>query len=190
MRKGSFNASHCLIAIAVALASPAGAQQTDKILSGYGYAVDGNTLAIGADSVRIAGVMAPLLNQRGEDQIARSYPAGLYARDVLASFVAERPIACRVVPQRSKEKDAQGRYFGICAAGKTQDIGASLIKRGWAMVDRSGDTVVYGNYAELESLAKASRFGIWQGPIQLPWLAADASSPSPPTQANQAEQAK
>jgi hypothetical protein len=60
VRKGSFNASHCLIAIAAALAGPAGAQQTDKILSGYGYAVDGNTLAIGADSVRITGVMAPL----------------------------------------------------------------------------------------------------------------------------------
>lgn len=190
MRKGSFNASHCLIAIAAALAGPAGAQQTDKILSGYGYAVDGNTLTIGADSVRITGVMAPLLDQNGEDQIARSYPAGLYARDVLASFVAEKPIACRVVPQHSKEKDAQGRYFGICAAGQTQDIGAALVQRGWAMVDRSGDTAAYGNYAELESLAKASRFGIWQGPIQLPWLAANASAPSSSTQANRAEQAK
>ncbi|MGB8816819.1 MAG: thermonuclease family protein [Rhizobiaceae bacterium] len=187
MNKGSFGASVWFLTLAGALVSPAAAQQTDKILSGYGYAVDGNTLAIGADSIRITGVMAPLLNQRGEDQIARSYPAGLYARDVLASFVAERPIACRVVPQHSKEKDGQGRYFGICAAGQTQDIGAALVQRGWAIVDRSGDTAAYGNYAELESLAKASRFGIWQGPIQLPWLAADASSPSPSTEAEPAQ---
>jgi endonuclease YncB( thermonuclease family) len=81
--KGSFGASVRFLTLAGALVSPAGAQQTDKILSGYGYAVDGNTLAIGADSIRITGVMAPQLDQSGEDQIARSYPAGLYARDVL-----------------------------------------------------------------------------------------------------------
>jgi endonuclease YncB( thermonuclease family) len=154
---------------ALTAATPASAQQTDKIISGYGYALTGDTLRIGEDDVRLLGAAAPRLDQKGEDTIGRVYPAGLYARDVLASLIAEQPIGCRVIPQQGQEKDSQGRYFGACAAGNTPDLSASMIQRGWAFADRSGITPVFSNYSNAEKVGRGRRVGIWQGPMTAPW---------------------
>ena len=159
-----------LVSALVAISTlSAHAQQTDKIISGYGYTIDGNTIQIGSDKIRLVGSAAPKLTQTGQDTIARPYPAGLYARDVLASIIADKPLGCRVVPQKGEEKDAEGRFFGICAAPKISDVSGEMIKRGWAMIDRSGETQIYSTYVNIETSSKTIRRGIWQGPIDKPW---------------------
>jgi endonuclease YncB( thermonuclease family) len=173
MMKIAFGALFCLAS------SSALAQQTDKIISGYGYAVDGNTIQIGSDKIRLLGAYAPLLDQNGTDAIARNYPAGLYARDVLASIIADQPLGCRVVPQNASEQDKLGRFFGICASGIAADVSGEMIKRGWSMIDRSGDTQVYSTYVDLESAAKLISKGIWQGPLEKPWEVKRPSLGSP-----------
>lgn len=159
-----------ITALFLMTATNANAAQTDKIISGYGYTIDGNTVQIGDNTVRLLGSIAPYLNQMGQDVIGREYPAGLYARDVLASIIADQPLGCRVVPQNGKEKDANGNYFGICAAPQVSDVSAEMIKRGWAMIDRSGETQVYSTYVDIESKSKTILRGIWQGPLEKPWV--------------------
>lgn len=143
--------------------------QTDKIISGYGYTLDGNTIKIGTETVRLLGSSAPHIDQMGHDEIGRQYPAGLYARDVLASIIADQPLGCRVVPQNGSEKDSFGHYYGICAAPQIGDVSAEMIRRGWAMIDRSGETQVYSTYVNIESKSKTILRGIWQGPLEKPW---------------------
>lgn len=163
------NLKPVLTALFILTVSNVNAAQTDKIISGYGYTIDGNTVKIGENTVRLLGSIAPKLDQMGQDVIGREYPAGLYARDVLASIIADQPLGCRVVPQNGKEKDAEGNYFGICAAAQVSDVSAEMIKRGWAMIDRSGETLVYRSYVEIETKSKRILRGIWQGPIEKPW---------------------
>lgn len=156
-------------ALLLAFVSTAYAAQTDKIISGYGYTLDGNTVKIGTNTVRLLGSVAPHLDQMGQDGIGREYPAGLYARDVLASIIADQPLGCRVVPQNGNETDKNGNYYGICAAPQVGDVSAEMIRRGWAMIDRSGETQVYSTYVDIESKSKTILRGIWQGPLEKPW---------------------
>ncbi|GGB09019.1 hypothetical protein GCM10011491_41210 [Brucella endophytica] len=157
-------------ALAALISSGVQAQQTDRIISGYGYTVDGDSLVVAGQPVRLAGISAPALEQKGEDRIKRGYPAGLFARDVLASFVADQALGCRVVPQNGKEADGLDRLYAVCATAQVTDIGGEMIRRGWAIIDRSGETQVYGNYVKNEAEAKAAGRGVWQGPFTEPWL--------------------
>lgn len=175
----TFTKSLLALLIAASAAAPALAQQTDKILSGYGYAISGDTLRIAADDVRLIGVAAPRLEQKGQDTIGRSYPAGLYARDVLASLIAEKPISCRVIPQNGEEKDKNGRYFGACATSSSPDLSADMLTRGWAFADRSGEFPIFSNYANAEKIGRGKRVGIWQGPMTPPWELAASAQETP-----------
>ena len=42
--------------------------------------------------------------------------------------------------------------------------------RGVAIIARSCETQVYGNYVKNETEAKALGRGVWQGPFKEPWL--------------------
>lgn len=158
-----------LAVAALAAIPPAAAQQTDRIVSGYGYSIDGDSLVIAGDRIRLAGIDAPELEQEGEDKIGRTYPAGRFARDMLAAIIADQSIGCRVLPQKDGEKDAQGRYVAICATSTVPDVGAQMIGRGWALVDRSGETAIYGNYVQAETEARKLGRGVWQGRMAEPW---------------------
>lgn len=159
-----------LLFAVLAMAPPASAQQADRIISGYGYTLDGDSLVVAGQEIRLAGIDGPELDQKGEDRIKREYPAGFFARDVLASIVADQSLGCRVVPQNGKESDSKGRFYAVCATAQVQDVGGEMVKRGWAIIDRSGETQVYGNYVKNEAEAKAIGRGVWQGPFKEPWL--------------------
>jgi len=146
-----------------AMVTPALSQQADRILSGYGYAVDGETLAIGADKIRLATIVAPALADQATDRVGRSYPAGPFARDVLASLVAEQSIGCRATPINGRDRDSEGRIFAICSSSSTADLAAELVKRGWAVLDRIKGVPVYASYKANEAAAKTSGRGLWQG---------------------------
>lgn len=155
----------CLFAVA-----PASAQQADRIISGYAYTVDGDTFVIAGQFMRLAGIDAPQLDQNAEDRIKRQYPAGLFARDALAAIIADQNLGCRAVPQNDNEADGRGQLYVVCATAIVQDVGAAMVERGWALVDRSGETRVYGNYVDHEREAKSRGKGVWQGRFDEPWL--------------------
>jgi endonuclease YncB( thermonuclease family) len=84
--------------------------------------VDGDTLKIGSERVRLHGIDAPEYKQRCAD----GWQAGEAARHALASLVWAGKTQCEKVTT-----DRYGRTVAICRVNG-EDIGAAMVRRGMA----------------------------------------------------------
>jgi len=121
--------------------------------------VDGDTLHTGSERIRLAGIDAPELSQTCRDGQARAWSCGQAAKQRLAALVAQGSVSCS-----ARGQDRYGRTLAVCAAGHVADVGAALVRDGYAVnYDR-----YTGDYAAAESEARAARRGIWQGAFEQP----------------------
>lgn len=90
-------------------------------------AVDGDTLRLGRETWRLAGIDAP----------ERGTAAGRRAAEALRSLIGDRDVTCR---QRGTET-SYGRKVGFCTVDG-QDLGEAMLRSGqacrWARYDREG----------------------------------------------------
>ena len=118
-------------------------------ITGKAWVVDGDTIKVTGETVRIGGLDAPELGQRSLSQDGHWFDHGQYVRSVLI-----RKIGGRHVCVRSREYDAYGRVVGTVTCGDT-DIGGWLVGSGLAVAayDR--------RYEQLEGEARRHKRGIW-----------------------------
>ena len=127
-------------------------------VSGVATVMDGNTLLINGQRVRLAGIEAAESGQACVSGFGRPYECGRAATLFLEQHTRNQPVRCRVLGRSST-----GRLVGRCVAGGL-DLAAGLVRGGWAFAFRSlGD-----NYLEQESLAQATQLGVWSGLTQTP----------------------
>ena len=122
-------------------------------VAGAPYVVDGDTISFASRRVRLQGMDAPELAQTCE-RSGVAYRCGEEARRVLVGLTSGRAVSCRL-----SGRDRYERALGTCAAGGA-DLGASLVRRGWA--------VAYGAYEREEAEARSARAGLWAGPFERP----------------------
>lgn len=167
-----------LIIAAIALASFAAGftyratHATSPLLRGRPRVVDGDTLVVAGESIRLKGVDAPESGQRctrrGGGWLAQhrgSYDCGEAATKALARYLRLRRVTCV-----GSTKDKYGRRLARCYVrawwGGDTDVGVWLLTRGHA--------VVYGAapraYREAEARAKARKAGVWGGSFEVPAL--------------------
>lgn len=151
-------------AVVMAMAAAVYAADLPTEVTGVASVVDGDTLDLGAVTVRLHGVDAPEAGQRCQRADGKSWPCGLRAADRLAGLADGRAVRCAVL-----ERDQYGRLIGRCAAsgsdGGVRDVGRQMVREGlaWAFTRFSND------YVEDEVEARARRTGIWQGAAEAPW---------------------
>jgi endonuclease YncB( thermonuclease family) len=137
-----------------------------RVVSGLrAVVVDGDSLRIGHDDIRIEGIDAPELRQSCRNSDGREWPCGRAARARLTELLSGAEIICR-----QTGKDRYGRTLAVCAAGSVRDIGEAMVLAGLAVnYDRYGD-----RYLAAQTQARAVRRGIWSGPFETPenWRAA------------------
>jgi endonuclease YncB( thermonuclease family) len=121
-----------------------------ETISGRARAVDGDTLSIGAERVRLFGVDAPEMDQMC-DRDGRLWACGAMARDMLADLVAAGRLGCDVV-----DTDRYGRAVAVCALGE-QDVGAQMVRQGGAIAYRRYSE----RYVNAETAARREGLGIW-----------------------------
>lgn len=165
---------HCgVVALAVCLAlSPEVAGSST--VTGRASVVDGDTIEIAGQRIRLNGVDAPESWQRCDDAQGQSYRCGRAAALGLDAFLAaSRPTSCQPV-----DRDRYGRLVAICHRADGRDVGEWLVENGYAV-----DWTRYSNgaYSQTQEVAKAVGRGIWQGTFTQPCLARADRAKRPPT---------
>jgi endonuclease YncB( thermonuclease family) len=89
----------------------------EAILTGHARTIDGDTLEIGAVSVRLKGIAAP----------ERDEPGGSEATEAMRRLIGDREVRCELTGERT-----HGRAVGFCRAGAT-DLNGSMVQGGWAL---------------------------------------------------------
>lgn len=132
---------------------PAAAQT----ISGPVVAIDGDTLDMTGERIRLVGIDAPESQQMCE-RGGQAWACGPEATALLAAMVAGKSIACE--PQG---RDAYGRTLARCGAGD-HDLGAIMAREGLAVAVANAGA----DYRAEEATAKAFRLGLWASTFQMP----------------------
>lgn len=138
------------------LFSAAPREQTRLAVAAEVRVVDGETLALGAEVMRLAGVRAPARGQACRDATGRSFDCGAAAAEALVRLVGGRAVECRV-----QGRDPQGRPLGLCRAGGAE-LNASLVAEGWGLATGGA-----GALQPLEAAARDGRRGLWAAAADL-----------------------
>jgi endonuclease YncB( thermonuclease family) len=141
-------------------------RRTDS-LTGPAKVIDGDTIVVAEQLVRLHGIDAPELDQtfwwRGQ-QIA----CGTMSLAALEALIAGVKIRCEIV-----ERDRHGRLVAKVFSPNGVDIGRRLVSAGWALAYRRYST----DYVAAEDEARKARRGMWRGTFVKPW---DWRAASPP----------
>jgi endonuclease YncB( thermonuclease family) len=145
------------LAIVLILALPASATP----LVGVPSVIDGDTIEIHGERIRLNGIDAPESAQLCTNAAGKTYRCGQVASLALAEFLkAHGPTACIEV-----DRDKFRRKVAVCTA-KGTDIGEWMVRQGYAL-----DWPKYsaGFYIGAETEARAAKRGIWAGSFERPW---------------------
>jgi endonuclease YncB( thermonuclease family) len=119
--------------------------------------VDGDTLDIAGQRIRLAGIDAPEWDQTCTEPDGGLWRCGAAATDLLASSVRGQRVACR-----PEARDRYDRIVATCSAdgGGHGDLGEALVEAGLALgTDR---------YRSDEAKARERALGMWRGKFATP----------------------
>lgn len=120
--------------------------------------IDGDTLEIRSERIRLFGIDAPELGQPWWDADGREADAGEAAREALAALVEGRRLAVKVL-----REDRYRRSIAIVKVDG-QDVARSLVSRGWAFASPGSS-----RYRRTENAARRRKRGLWKGEVNMPW---------------------
>jgi endonuclease YncB( thermonuclease family) len=158
MRHGGIAFIGLLVALAVVPFAHA------DTLVGQASVIDGDTIEIHGERVRLWGIDAPESGQTCGD-----WRCGQHAANELAAWLGERTVICTPL-----DTDRFGRIVAMCGAiyrsgdekAVGQDIGSWLVQHGWAL---DYERYSNGTYASEQAEAQAARRGIWATEFIEPW---------------------
>lgn len=134
---------------AALLAVPAAAES----LSGRATVVDGDTLKLSGEVIRLHGIDAPESGQRCARSNGGTWDCGKWARKQLTQLVGSGPVTCA-----GQERDRYGRLVAKCMRDGV-DIGEAMVERGAAHAYRKYSL----DYVDAEKRAFVAALGLWQG---------------------------
>lgn len=144
-------------------------------LTGVPTVIDGDTIDIRGQRIRLHGIDAPESKQICLVKGAK-YRCGQKAALALLDRIGRSSVTCQ-----AKDIDRYGRLVAVCFNGQ-EDLNGWLVSQGLAVAYRRYSH----DYVGQENGAKASSAGLWSGEFVMPWdwrhgkrLASEKTSPSP-----------
>lgn len=136
--------------------------------------VDGDTLSLSGERIRLHGIDAPELAQTCPDAHGGTWSCGAWSKAVLARLASEG-VECAEM-----DVDRYGRVVAVCFADGV-DLNAAMVARGaaYAYVKYSSD------YLQQQQLARQTSAGLWRSGAQVPseYRAQERAGLTPVTQA-------
>jgi endonuclease YncB( thermonuclease family) len=136
--------------------SPANAET----IAGRATVIDGDTLEIHGERIRILDIDAPESRQTCMQPDGTEWRCGQKAALAVSDWIGQRPVTCE-----TSKKDMYNRWLARCAAGGG-DLGQWMAVNGWAVPYRDCKCEVIRDAAKA---AKEAKRGIWSGSFQMPW---------------------
>lgn len=132
---------------------------SDAVIEGTATVIDGDTIEIGGERLRLEGIDAPELAQSCLRGSGTAWSCGKEASQALKALVAGKMVACD-----RKGEDKYGRVLAVCFV-EGDDINAAMVQSGFARA-----FIKYSqSYAATEVEARVAGAGIWQGEHVAPW---------------------
>jgi endonuclease YncB( thermonuclease family) len=122
-------------------------------IKGFSKVVDGDTVHINNNKIRLNGIDAPEKKQiciRSKQE----YSCGTESTEALLKKIEKKPIICKV----ELNKDRYGRFIGVCFVGKI-NLNKWMVRNGHAVAYRRYSK----DYIQDEEHAKKQKIGLWAG---------------------------
>ena len=139
--------------LALALPLPAAGQS----FSGPALAVDGDTLEMAGERIRLFGIDAPERTQTC-DRKGAEWACGSDATALLAGMVSGRTFDCT-----PRDRDSYGRIVAVCRVGD-RDLGGVMVREGMAVALPAFTQ----DYVDAEARAKRFAMALWGSTFQTP----------------------
>jgi endonuclease YncB( thermonuclease family) len=128
-------------------------------LIGPARVLDGDTIAIADERVRLHGIDAPELDQTFWCD-GKELNCGAMAQAALEALIAGITLRCEAI-----ERDRYGRLVAKCFSPKGVDICRRMVASGWALAYRHYSE----DYIDAEDAAREAFRGLWRGSFTKPW---------------------
>ena len=129
-------------------------------VSGSAVVVDGDTLRIGSERIRLHGIDAPEARQQCKDAEGRAYSCSAKASAYLVSLIGTQEVQCKGI-----ERDRYRRLVAVCKVGET-NINEAMVRSGWALAYRQYSK----DYVSAEDSARTRKAGVWDGSFVEPFV--------------------
>jgi endonuclease YncB( thermonuclease family) len=159
-----------ILVILLAFTGPAAAQ-----VSGWAVPIDGDTIEIAGERVRLHGIDAPESDQECTDATGATSRCGELATQALRALIDGQTVSCQ-----QSDTDKYGRIVAVCRRGEV-DLNATMVREGWAVAYVEYAT----DYVAEEAQAKRDRRGIWGGKFIVPAAYRKGGQPQPEQQSRE-----
>ena len=150
---------HRAILLASALFASVVRAESAPVIQGTASVIDGDTIEIRGERVRLDAIDAPESSQLCLDAAGKRYRCGQKSAFALAEMIGRLVVSCE-----PKGRDRYKRTIAVCFKSST-NLNAWMVAQGWAVAFRK-----YGiDYIAQEDDARIARRGIWAGSFEMPW---------------------
>ena len=130
-----------------------------KTIYGKAKTIDGDTIHIGNNKIRLHAIDAPEIKQKCTKEY-KKWNCGLESKKFLKYLIGNNQIQCK-----TNGKDRYNRYIGVCYINDI-DINSEMVINGWAIAYRYYSL----DYVKEEKIARSKKAGIWIGEFQEPYI--------------------
>ena len=138
-----------------------------KEISGNAQIIDGDTIKINSNKIRLYGIDAPEFNQLCKKPYLtififafnKDYQCGKISTEKLKKKINGKLIKCKIL-----DIDRYKRLIGECYK-RNLNLNSWLVSNGYAVAYRKYSK----KYISDEINAKNKKIGIWQGKFEMPW---------------------
>lgn len=128
-------------------------------IMGVASVIDGDTIEIRGQRIRLHGIDAPESRQFCTRPNGERWRCGQQAALALADRVGRTTVRCE-----DRDRDGYGRIVAVCFQGE-EDLNRWLVASGWAAAYRRYSV----DYVRDEDAARDAALGIWSGMFDMPW---------------------
>ena len=126
---------------------------------GVASVIDGDTIEIHGQRIRLFGIDAPESNQLCVRPTGERWRCGQQASFALADRIGRTTVICQ-----PRDLDRYGRVVAVCFEGN-EDLNRWMVASGWAVAFRRYSL----DYVPDEAAARRIQVNIWSGAFDMPW---------------------